>query len=696
MGPSGETWIHGNTHPLSMREDQKVIITNLFRSIIILHHQYVRQNELGAIDPSLLVDINRLGMSINRLYSEIINTSIAELVNPLHSLLEYFKNCTPRQTLSLFEAIQGTSSYRWVDYPWLVLMPHIWHPPINEVRRFCQSTSAATLSWPNPDGDGTKVHPHPDSGNTAGIQADAVAITAATLARLRTRSPATSDMNFSTSTIQVPYFSNPRTPPIPARTGTVVDIQAVAPTGAPTVTLAPGTNPGANLRPDNTPPQWRTIETILNNLHPWKALQISIPNKHEEQLAYSVIFWKKVWDTIVLTLSRNDWDSEGHYKTIEVPANTTLENGQLTYSAWYNRWERKDLWEAKKMKGVQVMSEVADRKALSSYLASVTLTSPVVLSTINRHNDEVSRRDFTIIWAKKIGYDLYDIEIVRDDKGNKKQVRAKISWTPWSERIEFEGEYKDRWFFRDKVYEKYANPAIRNVTKVQLWMATKPSKWESAKNYLFPTKQSNTQQQWGLANAGKNKVNIPNNAWEIPKLKHQDLWYYSGKITENVSPRWINNALVIKTGNDETLVLNLVENISEQNSDYYRFSVQIGATNERSYLHIEKSDLNNLGKDGDYQLRISLSWTHLQQTIVSVSRILIQGKDVIEKATEARPSSQPQKRIEEKQQHWSIVSRGWDGMEWKNYLVSDNTSTTTHTSPIIGIPTRNTFFPALW
>ncbi len=663
MGPSGETWIQGNTHPLSMREDQKVRITHLFCSIIVHHQQYVRHRELGTLDDGLLVGINRLNIAIKRLYTELFSMDIAELVHPLYNLLEYFNIYLPRQTISIFEAIQGSSSYRWIDYPSSVFTPDIWHAPVDNITKSCQTTCAATLSWPIPDDDCTKAHPQPDSGNTAGIQADAAAITAATLARLRTWSPATSDMNFSTSTIQVPTYSSPRTPPVTARTGTAVDIQAVAPTGVPTVTLAPGTNPGANLSPDHTPPQWRTIETILNNLHPWKALQISIPNKHEEQLAYSVIFWKKVWDTIVLTLSRNDWDSEGHYKTIEVPANTTLENCQLTYSAWYNRWERKDLWEAKKMKGVQVMSEVADRKALSSYLASITPTSPVVLSTINRHNDEVSRRDFTIIWAKKIGNDLYDIEIVRDDKGNKKQVRAKISWAPWSERIEFEGEYKDRWFFRDKVYEKYANPAIRNITKVQLWMATKPSKWESAKNYLFPTKQSNTQQQWDLANAGKNKVNIPNNAWETSKLKHQDLWYYSGKITENVSPRWINNALVIKTDNNETLVLNLVENISEQNSDYYRFSVQIGATNERSYLHIEKSDLNNLGKDGGHQLRISLSWTLIQQTTVSVSRILIQGKDVIEKATEARPSSQPQKRIEEKQQHWSIVSRGWNGMK---------------------------------
>ncbi len=54
MGPSGEKWVHGNTYPLLMNQDQKGRIDNLFRSILVFHGQFVRQRDLGSIDDSLV------------------------------------------------------------------------------------------------------------------------------------------------------------------------------------------------------------------------------------------------------------------------------------------------------------------------------------------------------------------------------------------------------------------------------------------------------------------------------------------------------------------------------------------------------------------------------------------------------------------------------------------------------------------
>ncbi len=95
-----------------MNQDQKGRIDNLFRSILVFHGQFVRQRDLGSIDDDLQVEIGRLGMSINRLYPELTNMGIAELVRPLLRLLDYFNTYSQDQTLSLFEAIKSSSSYR--------------------------------------------------------------------------------------------------------------------------------------------------------------------------------------------------------------------------------------------------------------------------------------------------------------------------------------------------------------------------------------------------------------------------------------------------------------------------------------------------------------------------------------------------------------------------------------------------------
>ncbi len=386
--------------------------------------------------------------------------------------------------------------------------------------------------------------------------------------------------------------------------------------------------------PAPAPTQCENIENILQKLPMWKVLQLTIPNDWKNTL-YSVIYWKVDWDDLILTLSKNDWEQRWHYKTLVVPKNTVLTDKNLPYTAWYDQWVRKDTEESKILTGVEIISPTdINREPLSTYLASVTPTSPVVLSTINRHSDENSRRDFTIIWARKIGDTTYDLEIIRDSNDNRKQVRAKVTWTPWSEKIEFEGEYTEPWFLRRKLYKPYKSSAIRYITKVQLWMAKKPSLWEKTREKFagyLPKKNSSTQSEIKPAS---NTVWPNENISTMIHAENHDNpeWNHSIDTPTTIIPAiqsWDEVMLTCRMHDWKNQTITLKNNLTNDTESNYRFVVHFWTDkSNRVIMVVPKSEFSTIWWDKN----INLSFVGQEGvTTVNILNVIIWWKYAYQK-----------------------------------------------------------------
>ncbi len=465
-----------------------------------------------------------------------------------------------------------------------------------------------------------------------------------------------------------PAAPAPAAPPAPAPAA-----PAPAPAAPAQAPVAPAQAPVAPTpaAPAQAPvaasTQWETIENILQKLPTWKVLQLSIPNNWE-QVQYSVIYWKVDWDDLILTLSKNDWTQKWHYKTLVVPKNTVLTDGNLPYTGWYDQWVRQDTEGHKKLENVHIAPNAIDRERLSTYLASVTPTSPVVLSTINMYSDENSKRDFTIIWAKKIGDHLYDVEMINDANWAKKLVRAKVTWTPWSEKIEFEGEYTEPWFLRSKLYEPYASSAIRYVTKVHLWMAKKPSLWEKTREKFENWMKKEDRVQSTTIHQGNPTIQLapalapvpvslqsaPNNTKDT-KEAPQAQWYTQ----QILSALRENKPVTLFRNGQAAIYLTSIVPGTLSNSDYYRFYYRLwNASDDSQIIHIQREALNTFWTSGNYTLPVTCSgsWdTSIEETL-KLNRIIIDDQNILPPDTDTPRKDAKKQEDSNKSWFWTKIA----------------------------------------